>query len=156
MLDSRGWTSGLRSDVSLVPFLQLVGELETEAVRSRDALVGVTADDGSLGEGIVEPSQVPEGVERLEAWRGLTKPAPLSWTTPAQALRLFIRGAALRPAIRVSPVVGTIVSAVNQGDRIVGGTATASIWVRIFVSSVVPFLVSSYGFLAACRGRPAG
>jgi len=83
------------------------------------------------------------------------QPAALTWTTPAEGFRLFLRGATLRTGIKVSLVVGTILSIVNQADTVLGGNATTSTWVRIGVNYLVPFLVSSYGFLAARREQPA-
>jgi hypothetical protein len=83
------------------------------------------------------------------------EPSSVTWTTLAEALRLFVRGATLRAGVPVSLVVGTILSIVNQGDKVVGGTATTSTWIRIGVNYLVPFLVSSYGFLAACREHRA-
>jgi hypothetical protein len=56
----------------------------------------------------------------------------------------------------VAAVVGTVLSAVNQGSVIVDGKATASTWVRVGVNYLVPFLVSSAGFLSASRNREAG
>lgn len=73
------------------------------------------------------------------------------WETPTQALRLFFRGATVRTGVRVAAVVGTVLSAVNQGATIVDGNATVTTWIRVGVNYLVPFLVSSYGFLAARR-----
>jgi hypothetical protein len=53
-------------------------------------------------------------------------------------------------------VVGTVLSAVNQGSVISGGDATPATWARVGVNYLVPFLVSSVGFLSACRDREAG
>lgn len=75
----------------------------------------------------------------------------LSWSTPVEGLTLFCRGVTVRTASRVALVVGTVLSAVNQGSVILGGEATAATWLRVAVNYAVPFLVSSFGFLAACR-----
>ena len=75
---------------------------------------------------------------------------------PREALRLFLGGATLRTAWKVAVVVGTVLSAVNQGSVLVDGKATAATWVRVGVNYLVPFLVSSVGFLSACRNREAG
>jgi len=77
----------------------------------------------------------------------------LTWETPRQALGLFFRGATLRTGCGVALFVGTVLSLVNQGETIVNGDATAVAWLRVGVNYLVPFLVSSYGFLAA-RRRP--
>jgi hypothetical protein len=62
----------------------------------------------------------------------------------------------VRTAWKVAAVVGTVLSAVNQGSVIFGGHATAATWVRVGVNYLVPFLVSSVGFLSACRDREGG
>jgi hypothetical protein len=78
------------------------------------------------------------------------------WSRPSEALRLFLAGATLRTSSKVAAVVGTVLSAVNQGSVILGGDATPSTWIRVGVNYLVPFLVSSIGFLSACRNREAG
>ena len=81
---------------------------------------------------------------------GPRSPVP-TWTTPREALALFVRGVTVRTASKVALLVGTILSVVNQGTVIVDGNATAVTWIRVGVNYLVPFLVSSYGFLAARR-----
>lgn len=82
--------------------------------------------------------------------RGVARP---TWSHPGEALRLFLAGATVRTAWKVAAVVGTILSAVNQGSVIINGHATPATWVRVGVNYLVPFLVSSVGFLSACRNR---
>lgn len=82
--------------------------------------------------------------------------ARLTWSHPREALRLFLAGATLRVAWKVAAVVGTVLSAVNQGSVIADGDATPATWVRVGVNYLVPFLVSSVGFLSACRDRDEG
>jgi hypothetical protein len=77
------------------------------------------------------------------------------WSTRAEQLVLFLRGATIRVAGRVAVVVGTILSAVNQGSLIVAGDATAATWVRVAVNYLTPFVVTSIGYLAGCRAEPA-
>ena len=50
-------------------------------------------------------------------------------------------------------VVGTLLSLINQGSVIFGGHATAVTWVRVGLNYVVPFCVSSLGYLSATRAR---
>lgn len=77
------------------------------------------------------------------------------WTTRREGARLFAQGVTLRAAGPVALVVGTILSAVNQGSTIVAGAATLVTWIRVGVNYCVPFLVASIGFLSACRSAPA-
>jgi hypothetical protein len=64
-----------------------------------------------------------------------------------------VRGVTVRAAAPVAALVGTVLSIVNQGSTIAAGNATAVTWVRVGVNYLVPFLVSSYGFMAARKVR---
>ena len=83
----------------------------------------------------------------------MTAPAR-DWSTPREAGTLFLRGRTVRTALPIAAVVGTLLSAVNQGVIITGGDADTTTWVRVAVNFVVPFCVASFGYLAA-RRRPA-
>ncbi len=84
-----------------------------------------------------------------------TRPAVVPpWTTRAEACRLVMRGVTFPTCARVALVVGTILTIVNQGSVIVGGDATVATWLRVGVNYVVPFIVSSIGYLAPFRCRP--
>jgi hypothetical protein len=63
-------------------------------------------------------------------------------------------GVTWRTSVPVALVVGTLLSAVNQGAVIAGGESTAGVWLRVAFNYAVPFVVSSAGFLAAGRVRP--
>jgi hypothetical protein len=77
-----------------------------------------------------------------------------SWSKPAAAARLFLRGITVRPCVPVALVVGCVLSAINEGGVVVTGRAGWLTWVQIGLNFVVPFLVSSYGYLAAARVSP--
>ena len=77
------------------------------------------------------------------------------WSTRRQELVLFLRGVTVRVAGRVAIVVGTILSAVNQGSVILAGDATGFTWTPIAVNYLIPFVVASFGYLAGCRAEPA-
>jgi hypothetical protein len=83
------------------------------------------------------------------------RPAPLTWSGGRECVRLFLRGVTVRTAGRVALIVGTVLSAVNQGSTVVDGNATWVTWVRVGVNYCVPFVVASIGFLSACRA-PSG
>jgi hypothetical protein len=78
------------------------------------------------------------------------------WSTPIDACRLILRGVTFRTCVRVAIVVGTILTAVNQGSVIAGGDASAATWTRAGVNYAVPFIVSSIGYLAPFRYREVG
>jgi hypothetical protein len=76
--------------------------------------------------------------------------AATTWVTYRQALRLFVRGVTMRSAARITLVVGTWLSVMNQGGQILDGRLP---WVKVFLNYLTPFAVSSLGFLAASRQR---
>ena len=80
----------------------------------------------------------------------------------AEMVALFARGTTLRPCLPVAAVVGCVLSAINEGARIASGHTGWPTWVQVGLNFVVPFLVSSYGYLSAAhpaavdRQRSAG
>ncbi len=78
-------------------------------------------------------------------------PREVTWSHPAAALLLLLRGRTARVALPVTVVVGTVLSSVNQGAIVFSGEATTSTWIRVGANYLVPFLVSSYGYLTARR-----
>lgn len=75
-----------------------------------------------------------------------------TWSTPLEALRIVFLRTTLRKTIPIALVVGTILSLINQAGVIFGGDATAVTWIRVGANFLVPFCVSSAGFLGATRG----
>lgn len=73
------------------------------------------------------------------------------WTHRREAVRLFLSGTTARAAGPVALVVGTLLSAVNQGGVLLHGDLTVGVGVKIGVNYVTPFVVASLGFLAAGR-----
>jgi hypothetical protein len=78
-----------------------------------------------------------------------------TWSTPLEALRIVFLRTTVRRTIPIALVVGTILSLINQAGVILGGDATLVTWVRVGANYLVPFCVSSLGFLSATR-RTAG
>ncbi len=54
----------------------------------------------------------------------------------------------LRRTVRIALVVGVVLTAINQLDVILGGSATAFTWVKCALNFVVPFVVSNVGLLS--------
>jgi|SRR6516165_12686176 hypothetical protein len=73
-----------------------------------------------------------------------------TWASYRDAARLFLRGATLPTAVRISLVVGTWLSLMNQGGLIVNGHPP---WVKLVLNYLTPFSVASLGYLAARRRR---
>lgn len=63
---------------------------------------------------------------------------------------------ALRPDIRrrgtkVALIVGTVLTAINQGDLIVSGTISAATITKMLLTYCVPYCVSTYAGVEALR-----
>jgi hypothetical protein len=76
------------------------------------------------------------------------------WRGFSAACIIVLCGVTARTALPVALVVGTLLSAVNQGAVIAGGGGTPAVWLRVSFNYAVPFVVSSMGFLGAGRLRP--
>lgn len=75
----------------------------------------------------------------------------LAWHRRREAIGLFLRGATFKAAWPTAVVVGTVLSAANQGDAFVSGDVTTQTWLRIAFNYAVPYVVASLGFLSAYR-----
>lgn len=80
---------------------------------------------------------------------------PQTWSQPGEAVRLLLRGRTARTAAPIAAVVGTLLSAINQGGVLLDGDANTLTWLRIAANYLIPFLVASTGYLAARRVPPA-
>lgn len=59
-----------------------------------------------------------------------------------------------RRAFVTALVVGTVLTAINQGDRILGGDVTPMMLLKAALTFCVPFVVSTSGALGAARMTP--
>jgi hypothetical protein len=66
-----------------------------------------------------------------------------------EMIAMFARGTTLRPCLPVAAVIGCVLSAINEGARIATGHTGWPTWVQVGLNFLVPFLVSSYGYLTA-------
>ncbi|ORB71162.1 hypothetical protein BST45_04075 [Mycobacterium shinjukuense] len=66
---------------------------------------------------------------------------------------MFLRGYTVRAASPIALVVGTLLSAVNQGPVIAGGRADMVTWLQVAFNYAVPFVVASLGYLSARRSH---
>ena len=65
---------------------------------------------------------------------------------------------ALEPSVRlrafkVAAVVGLILAVINHGDNLVAGTMTVDAWIKVFLTFIVPYCVSTYASVEAIRHR---
>lgn len=77
----------------------------------------------------------------------------LAWRTWWHAGRLIATGATFAPAAQIALVVGTLLTVVNLGGRILGGQLDTGTWVRVAANYLIPYVVSSLGLLARSRVR---
>lgn len=77
------------------------------------------------------------------------------WSRPREMLVLILRGVTFRTASRIALVVGSLLTAVNQGSVIAAGDAGAATWLRTAANFLIPFTVASIGYLSPFRRRPA-
>lgn len=102
------------------------------------------------------PGTTPVRVNEVAPQRTHEDPSPrvdLAWRTPAQAAWLICRGATFPTASRIALVVGTILTIVNQGAVLASGDHTTSTLLRVAANYVIPYVVSSLGYLASHRVR---
>lgn len=63
-----------------------------------------------------------------------------------------LKGKVLKRSLKVAAVVGTLLIAINQGDRIIAGDGID--WLKALLTYLVPFCVATYGAWTALRDRP--
>ena len=80
----------------------------------------------------------------------------LAWSRLSDAGWLVLRGRTARLAVPVATVVGTVLSAVNEGSAVVRGRLGVAGVTRVIVNYAVPFLVASWGVLSTHRQHPGG
>ena len=104
-----------------------------------------------------------EADERSCARCGRTTGARFRFTATggAPTIRCLRHAVVYRPvfrrAVRVALVVGTVLFLVNQADVVARGGLTAGVGIKIALTYLVPFSVSTYSALAVNRlGDPAG
>lgn len=62
----------------------------------------------------------------------------------------------LRRSVKVGLLVGTILGALNYGDMIVTGTMATGDWLKMALTYLVPFSVSTHASVTAIRDRETG
>lgn len=77
----------------------------------------------------------------------------MTWARLKEALRICREPKHLRRTARIALVVGVILTAINQGDVILGGDATAATGLKAALNFCVPFVVSNLGLLAGKRAE---
>jgi hypothetical protein len=78
-------------------------------------------------------------------------PTEVSWSTWPEAFKLLVTGRTRRPALRIALIVGTLLTLFYQGEALFTGDLDAETFARITFNYCLPYVVSSIGFLLACR-----
>lgn len=78
-------------------------------------------------------------------------PSEVSWSTWPEALKLVLTGRTRRPALRIALIVGTLLTLFYQGEALFTRDLDAETLARIMFNYCLPYIVSSIGFLVACR-----
>jgi hypothetical protein len=60
----------------------------------------------------------------------MSEVTPVRWSTAAEAARLWFARSTLSKTLKICVIVGTLLSAIDQGSVILGGTATWRRWIR--------------------------
>ena len=70
-----------------------------------------------------------------------------------QAIRAWVRDATapttVRPAVRLTVIVGVILTVINHGAVMLTGHASAGEWFRILLTICVPYVVSTVSTVSA-------
>ncbi|HEY2737489.1 MAG TPA: nitrate/nitrite transporter NrtS [Thermoanaerobaculia bacterium] len=64
-------------------------------------------------------------------------------------LRIAFSGPVRRRALKVALVVGTVLLAINHGDAILSGNISPVRWLRMILTVVVPYAVSTLSSVGA-------
>ncbi len=77
-------------------------------------------------------------------------PAHASWLATAA------RRDVVRRSLRVALLVGTLLILINYGDRLVSGTLDRLDWIKMALTYLVPYGVSTYASVGALRSPHDG
>lgn len=73
-----------------------------------------------------------------------------------QLVVLLLRGRTWRVSCRASLLVGTVLTAVNQGDHVIAGDVDLVSAVRIVANFAIPYVVAGFGYLTGYRTHTVG
>lgn len=79
---------------------------------------------------------------------------PVAQPAAAARGRPALTRAILRRSARAALVVGTLLTALNQGDLLLQGIFPPALWWKVPLTYLVPFLVATYGALGAQSPPP--
>ena len=68
-------------------------------------------------------------------------------------IALCTRRAVMRRAAMIALVVGTILAIINHGDRLISGDISSEVVIKILMTYLVPYCVSTYSAILTIRER---
>lgn len=71
-------------------------------------------------------------------------------------LAIARRAEIVRRSLRVALVVGTLLVLINHGDRIAAGTASGPDWLKMGLTYLVPYCVSTWASVSTIRASGGG
>ncbi len=66
-----------------------------------------------------------------------------------ECLHLFISGAVVRRGLKYAVIVGAILVSINHGDAIIAGSVSQGQYVKMGLTVLVPYCVSTFSSVAA-------
>lgn len=70
-------------------------------------------------------------------------------------MRLAVQRPVVRRAVSVTAVIGTVLITINHGDALLSGDISMGRLLRMFLTVLVPYGVSTYSSVEAIRQRPS-
>ena len=71
-------------------------------------------------------------------------------------LAVALEASVRKRALKVALIVGSILAVVNHGDVVLSGQATATVWIKIALTFLVPYCVATFASVQAIRARAGG
>ena len=66
---------------------------------------------------------------------------------------MVFTGTVVRRSLKVGLVVGTILALINYTDRVISGAMSTVDWLKVALTYLVPYSVSTYASVAEMRSR---
>ena len=71
-------------------------------------------------------------------------------------LAIAFEASVRKRTFKVAMLVGSILAVINHGDALLSGDASATVWIKIVLTFVVPYCVATFASVQAIRQRAGG